>query len=214
MKKAKELTGYDNTFAERFRGLMSEKGTKQATLATYLGVTRQAISTYADGSVIPNAENLKKICLFFDVPSDYLLGLTNSKNKEIFMRQITDKTGLSTSAIENLESLCKEKEISTIPPILIIDYMLSNEEYMQNFPWAVISYYITKTYAENKFDTSAKDYYYSEFNTESVEFKRYLLLNRIFRVVDNFCNNYKNSFVKNSVLSIGKESIENGKENE
>ena len=74
MKNFKTFKGYDSIFAERLRLLMKQHSTKQTDLAEHLGLTRQAISKYADGSVLPNIENLQRICDFFNVSSDYLLG--------------------------------------------------------------------------------------------------------------------------------------------
>ena len=54
MKNFKTFKGYDSIFAERLRLLMKQHSTKQTDLAEHLGLTRQAISKYADGSVLPN----------------------------------------------------------------------------------------------------------------------------------------------------------------
>jgi len=62
MEILKTLKGYDSIFAERLRLLMKQHSAKQTDLAEHLGLTRQAISKYADGSVLPNIENLQKIC--------------------------------------------------------------------------------------------------------------------------------------------------------
>lgn len=105
MKKTKKLDGHDGVFAERFRTLMHKNKVKQATIAKELKVSRQAVSTYMDGSVLPNMQNLQKICDFFDVPSDYLLGYTISTSSDIDERQVADIIGLNSIAVSRLKEL-------------------------------------------------------------------------------------------------------------
>lgn len=102
MENANELTGYGGIFMERLSDLMRKEKVTQATLAKYLGLSRQAISTYTDGSVLPSVENLRKICEFFKVSSDYFLGLSTSANPDMDLREIANTTGLHDLAISNL----------------------------------------------------------------------------------------------------------------
>ncbi|OXS24693.1 MAG: hypothetical protein BI182_16935 [Acetobacterium sp. MES1] len=106
-----KFTGYDSVFATRLRELMSGNGTTQKDLAGVTGITRQAISQYMDGSVQPNIEKLYKICDFFKVSADYLLGLSSVKSFDIEEKAIGEKTGLSESAIEKLLGLNRVKNI-------------------------------------------------------------------------------------------------------
>ena len=62
-------------FATRLKQLREEKGLSQAQLGEKIGVSRGSISFYENESRIPDIEVLEKISLFFEVPSDYLLGL-------------------------------------------------------------------------------------------------------------------------------------------
>ena len=71
--------GYGGVFAIRLRELMAEHNLKQEDLAKSIGVTRQSVSQYLDGSTQPKAEKLYNIAVFFGVTSDYLLGLSNTK---------------------------------------------------------------------------------------------------------------------------------------
>lgn len=48
--------------------------TTQVDLAKKLGITRQSVSQYINGEIIPNVEKLYLIADFFDVSSDYLIG--------------------------------------------------------------------------------------------------------------------------------------------
>ena len=62
MNNAKEFNGYKGVFATRLREKMDSTKTTQETLAKQTGLTRQTISQYMDGSVLPNAEKIHKIC--------------------------------------------------------------------------------------------------------------------------------------------------------
>ena len=105
MKNLKPIDPFDIIFAQRLRLLMTEHSTKQTDLAEHLGLTRQAISKYADGSVLPNIENLQKICEFFNVSSDYMIGLSNSESVVDEERYCSDFTGLNTNSIKVLNSI-------------------------------------------------------------------------------------------------------------
>lgn len=108
MDKAKDFKGYNGIFATRLRGLMSEgidgKKTTQQDLAVATGYTRQAISQYMDGSVIPNAEKLAVISKFFNVSADYLLGLSDIPSRDINLSAVCDYTGLSEAAVSELHN--------------------------------------------------------------------------------------------------------------
>ena len=49
---------------------------REAALA--IGLTQNAFMNYENGYREPSLDVLKKICLLFDVSSDYLIGLTDS----------------------------------------------------------------------------------------------------------------------------------------
>jgi len=59
---------------ERLKELREEKGLTQAQLGKEIGVVQRAISHYEKGYREPDYKTLKKLCNFFEVTSDYLLG--------------------------------------------------------------------------------------------------------------------------------------------
>lgn len=196
-KMTKEFTGYDGIFADRFRKLMEETKTTQAVLAKHLGLSRQAVSAYTDGSAFPTLENLRKICDFFKIPSDYLLGFTSSQHKDINIQQISDITGLSAKSIENLKELANEKDVADIPPISVIDFMLSNEVFTENYPHTVIAYCIAKQDSNEKFDTATTKFQNSEYNIQSIEFKRFLAIRRIESLLNDYYDEYSKARLDN-----------------
>lgn len=62
-------------FADRLLELRKEKNISQATLAKGLGVSLSVICYWETNRSEPTAPNIVKIAEFFNVSSDYLLGL-------------------------------------------------------------------------------------------------------------------------------------------
>lgn len=60
---------------DRLKELRKEKGVSQKEVATALGITLSAYSNYEQGIREPNIEIIIAICRYYDVSSDYLLGL-------------------------------------------------------------------------------------------------------------------------------------------
>lgn len=77
MEKSKTFKGCNSIFARRLSLLMKQNSVNQIQLANYLGISRQAISLYKKGAVEPSMENLQRICKYFNVSSDYMLGISN-----------------------------------------------------------------------------------------------------------------------------------------
>ncbi|MCL2234808.1 MAG: helix-turn-helix transcriptional regulator [Firmicutes bacterium] len=59
---------------ERLKEIREEKGFSQEQVAKVIGIRQQTISQYEKGITEPDIQTLKKLCDFFDVTSDYLLG--------------------------------------------------------------------------------------------------------------------------------------------
>lgn len=62
---------------KKIRELRTEKGLKQIELAEILNVTQSTIVRYENGKYEPSLSTLIKICKYFEVSADYLLGLTD-----------------------------------------------------------------------------------------------------------------------------------------
>jgi len=71
-------------FGKKLKELRDEKGLSAAQVATHLCITRRGYSNYEQGLRQPNFNILIKLAKFFDVTTDYLLGLENEDgSKEI-----------------------------------------------------------------------------------------------------------------------------------
>jgi len=62
-------------FAKRLKELRGEKGLSQKELAQFLNVSKQNISDWENAKSATNFEMLAKVAKFFEVTTDYLLGL-------------------------------------------------------------------------------------------------------------------------------------------
>ncbi|NEZ46119.1 helix-turn-helix domain-containing protein [Clostridium niameyense] len=66
---------------ERIKKERIEKGINQPELAKALNVSKQTVSNWENGKRTPDADTLTKIADFFNCSVDYLLGITDTKNK-------------------------------------------------------------------------------------------------------------------------------------
>lgn len=71
-----------NVFGIRIKRLRKHKGINQVELGQALGITRAAVSYYENGERIPNIDVLRAAAEFFEVSSDYLIGLNNDQNED------------------------------------------------------------------------------------------------------------------------------------
>ncbi len=64
-------------FCERFLELRRDKGVSTITLGKALGVSCSTITRWENGTILPSIQRLYDIALYFEVSSDYLLGLSD-----------------------------------------------------------------------------------------------------------------------------------------
>jgi len=63
------------TFGERLKELRDSKNVTQKQLGDYLNLRNTTISNWEQDKGEPPYETLKKLCIYFEVSADYLLGL-------------------------------------------------------------------------------------------------------------------------------------------
>ena len=64
-------------FKERLKELRLDKGLRLKDVADAINLSIRAISNYEQGIREPSLSILKDLCKFFNVSSDYLIGLTD-----------------------------------------------------------------------------------------------------------------------------------------
>ena len=63
-------------FHEVLRQLRKESGKNQTEAAKEVGESQRTFSFWETGQHQPTPQDIKKLCRFYDVSADYLLGLT------------------------------------------------------------------------------------------------------------------------------------------
>ena len=69
-------------YNEKIRYLRERKGLKQEDVSKLLDTTQQQYSRYENGTEMPYSL-LIKLALFYNVSTDYILGLTKKKEKDL-----------------------------------------------------------------------------------------------------------------------------------
>ena len=87
-------------FNERIKLLRTANKLSQVELADKLGVKKQTISNWENDNILPSIEMLIKICKFFNVSSDYMLGIDNKTYIEI--------SGLSVEVISHIQQIIND----------------------------------------------------------------------------------------------------------
>ncbi|MBE5756178.1 MAG: helix-turn-helix transcriptional regulator [Clostridiales bacterium] len=64
-----------NKIKERLNELLKENGITSYKLSQDLGVSKSVVHYWLSGKTTPNAEYIIKLCKYFEVTSDYLIGL-------------------------------------------------------------------------------------------------------------------------------------------
>ncbi|PBC87543.1 transcriptional regulator with XRE-family HTH domain [Caldicellulosiruptor bescii] len=89
----------ENIFAMRLKELREEANLTQNELAEKLGIGRATLSNYELGVRKPDIDTLQKIANYFNVSSDYLLGMTPIKKRD---------------SLNSIEEIIKEKKVKEL----------------------------------------------------------------------------------------------------
>lgn len=91
-------------FTKRLKDLRQQYGLGQAQVAKMANVTKNAISTYENGTRSPSLETLVRLAVIYRVSTDFLLGVAND--------QFLDISGLTeedVAAIKRLVEIMSDK---------------------------------------------------------------------------------------------------------
>ena len=173
MPKENNTIGEHEIFATRLRGLMEKQDTTHQQLADILNVSRQAVSSYYFGKRQPNFQKLIEIAEYFNVSTDYLLGVSEFRNydeiKEIkqsteIFQQIEDPLVLEDikEAFKHLSDIGKTIEthdisshIKTVTDSIhniFSSYQKSMEGASVNNPPTKMKYLEFRTFSTDKID--------------------------------------------------------------
>ncbi len=84
-------------FEERIKELRISLGLNQVQFSRKLCITKQCVSNWENGNIMPSIDMLIKICSTFSVSSDYLLGLENQCSLDV--------TGLTNEQILHIRNI-------------------------------------------------------------------------------------------------------------
>lgn len=102
MTNVKKDCDCSKSFAEILTNLMKERETTQKELAEHIGITRQAISQYTKGITQPTADIIVKIAKFFNVSTDYMLGVSAEKSADMDIQGACKFFGVSEKTIQGI----------------------------------------------------------------------------------------------------------------
>lgn len=109
---------------KRIAELRKEKGLTQEKLAKKLEVSSSLIGHYERGRTIP-IDMLYEIAKYFDISTDYLLGLSNCKTTKADLKAFCDSTGIDDTSVKILEEINFVYEGNYLIPLL--NYLIKEE---------------------------------------------------------------------------------------
>lgn len=98
----------------RIRELREEKKITQVRLSIELEVSQETISAYEMGKYFPSVKSLLKLRKIFNVPIDYILGLSDSKMEGIQTSDLEEDEIQVLKLYKNLDFLGKERTLAYI----------------------------------------------------------------------------------------------------
>lgn len=118
----------------RIKQLRENRGLMQELLASELGITQQMLSKYERDITIIKIDILKKIAVYFNVTTDYLLGISDVK------RDLQGQMKVNKTIDEYYD---------------LIEVYKGLDEYDQEMVWSIIEA-VRKTDEKRKKDTRSK----------------------------------------------------------
>ncbi|MBO1003177.1 helix-turn-helix domain-containing protein [Pseudogracilibacillus auburnensis] len=109
-------------FRERLKDLRDELNLDQKEMGERLNLSASAYGYYEQGRNEPSLQTLIKIAQTFNVTTDYLLGLTNTRETSVYYK-MSDKILLSNSemdAIQKMKELPLLEEVSEDPSEYVV----------------------------------------------------------------------------------------------
>ena len=113
-----------SVFSERLRELRKQAGLTQDDVAGRVHLDKQTISQYELGKREPDFEKLERLCDFFNVSTDYLLGKSDVTVRLLTSDELTllnqKNPGRSIPALKNIASGVSIESISNIEDYVLI----------------------------------------------------------------------------------------------
>ena len=97
-------TKYSNTiFTERFKELFDKDNIPYIQLGNKTGVRQSLLNNYYNGKSFPTIENLIKISQYYNVSTDYLLGLSNNSTTDTTAQGVCNYFGINERVVQGIK---------------------------------------------------------------------------------------------------------------
>lgn len=93
----------------RIKDLREDQNLNQEQISKILNVQRTSVSKYETGKILLREDQIRALCDFFNVSSDYLLGLTSIKNINNMEKELLELLGINKEQYSNLSDKAKEQ---------------------------------------------------------------------------------------------------------
>lgn len=109
----KEITAFFDAgmesimFGEQLKTLRTAHKMNQPELAKQLGVSKQTVSNWENNNIMPSAEMVRKIALYFSCTSDYLLEINQPENDPMHI----NATGLQLSQLVHIQQIVADYQL-------------------------------------------------------------------------------------------------------
>ena len=94
----------NSTIGYTIAELLESQGKKQKDLAKYLEVNSNVVSYWCNGTRKPNIEQIIQIAKYFNVTTDYLLGVSQNKTTDIELAAVSEYVKLKDETVKTLHS--------------------------------------------------------------------------------------------------------------
>ena len=130
-EKGKHLSKDEHSgFVERLMKLRMAAGISQETLSQKIGLSKSTYGTYEIEKALPDAETVRNLALYYRVPADYLLGLTDEMGVEYNLEDGEDERDL---VMRQFSLKCRQQLAEVVyedEPRLLFENLLCEKEFV------------------------------------------------------------------------------------
>ncbi|MCI8458771.1 MAG: helix-turn-helix transcriptional regulator [Clostridia bacterium] len=72
-----------NLFIDRLKILLASSGKRQTDICAELGISKQKLTNWKSGYSEPNIDDIMMLAKYFEVTTDYLVGLENEDGTKV-----------------------------------------------------------------------------------------------------------------------------------
>lgn len=121
----------------RIKELRTQMHKSLRDVASELNISYSSLSKYERGVQQPSYETLMKMADYFNVTTDYLIGYTDIRTKNIEDKAIVEKTGLTLHSLDVLSSFqknakCKPNDAFDTTPATASLYLATINKILEN----------------------------------------------------------------------------------